>query len=187
MAEYDWEVCRVGLEDVMSNWRRAGNCLHGVDIDQPPKFIGVSNSATATYMNSTLKYQYVETVNDMLKYKHFKEKHDELFFRQVRVKGLALKTFRSDDDKYFDLEVSSSLAGEVLIKIKVDKETRVSSCKAQIQNALVKANLCSHQTILLFTDTDNNGRKKMLTVVPLKRSGPDDEKTSKKACKQRLN
>lgn len=196
MSYPTWECCRFGLEGVMANWRKAPGCLDGCEFDDPPKFIGVSNSATAPYMNSTLKYEYVETVDgSMLRYKHFKDKHDELLFRHVVVKALSLRAFRTDDPLFWELAVYSGFAGDLLVRVRIDRQIKIAACKTQILKALVKADNCTPQTILLLTDpNENNGRKKISSIldanhpnglleqVSSKRSAsPDVEKKAKKA------
>ena len=174
MSEYSWEYCVVGAEDEMSRWHRAGASLDCVlDLDNPPKYIGVSNSATSAYMNSTLKYQYAETCGAMVKYKHYKNKHAELYFRHITTKVLVLKARDSDDPGFLYVEAYGALSGELVAEIKISRETKVSSCKAQLLEKFVADGLATFQTNLKFVplsqsadaDVYNNGRMKVVNVL----------------------
>lgn len=185
MNDAKWEYCKVGDDLHMTGWRRAGNSLDfQLTLDDPPKFIAVSNSSCSAYNNSTLKYQLVQKTDEVtLTYKHFKEKHPPLMFRHIMTKALAVKVASAQANKvYMQIEVYSGMSGNFLTKLEVDREIRVSACKAAILNKLVKHNHCTPQTGLMFVDpADNNGSKKMTTILNFK-DKPKPKAKPKKAA-----
>ena len=131
----------------------------------------------------------------MLKYKHFKEEHPSMFFRQIGMKALTIKVEAVADVLKMRIMVYSGVSGDFLTDLVLDREIRVSAGKVAILNELVKINNCSPQTAIRFVSPDeNNGSKKMTTILnfkdqlkkaaqPLKRGIPELFEAAKKKQK----
>jgi len=197
MTEFTWEYCKVGRESDAIEWRRVGSSLDvQLQLEDPPKFIAVSNSAYAAYNNSTLKYQFVEKTNDvhtMLKYKHFKDNHPPLYFRHICKKALTVKVAAVKDKRDMEITIYSAITGDFMTKLVVDRQIRVSTCKSVILDKLIQLNSCTRQTGLIFVNpNDNNGHKKMTTILnfkdapaqPVKRGIPELFEGAKKKSKK---
>ena len=179
-----WEYVARGCEDRMESWTAAGHGLNAyLDLEKPKKTIFVQGSASSAYMNSALKYMYKETADEtLLIYEHCKKAWPTLAFGQVIRKRIALKAFATDDVDVWDLSVMSSLSGDEAVRIKIDKNTRISSPKKLILSALVKQGRATKQTPLIFTEPCmNNGRVKLSTILQAARLAPTGvRKLSKK-------
>ena len=159
----------------MEAWTSAGPGLSAcLNLEKPRNVIFVQGSASAAYMNSALKYVYKETADEtMLIYEHCKKSWQPLTFRQVIQKCIVLKAFATDEINMWDLSVIGALSGDEAVRIKIDKNTRISSCKKLILSALVDKGMATKQTPLIFTEQSmNNGRVKLSTILKAARPAP---------------